>query len=154
MPLADARPSQRPPLEEQIRRVEQAGRTRQPTNVSMVVRESELNDLLATRDSSQVRNMRVYFGDGTLVATGETDWRGRSVQLTVRGRPVVSNGQVSIEVSEVLVGRLPAPEAVRSEVSGELNRGLSDLLGTKNVHVESLQVRPDAMTILGRVSGQ
>ncbi len=133
--------------------VQRAERSDQPVQVTMTIRESELNSMLAERDTGQVRDLKVYFGDGSIAATGVTDYRGRSVHLTVRGRPVVSGGDVSIEITEVLVGRLTAPQSVHDQVRKEFNSGIRRLVSKRNMRIESARVSPDVMTLTGWVGG-
>jgi len=101
-----------------------------------------------------MRNLRVYFGDGTIAGTGDATWHGRTVHVTVRSRPVVSDGGLRIEVLEVRLGRLPAPGAVYQQARDELNRGIGELTTARRIRVESVHVSPGVMTITGQVGGQ
>lgn len=143
-----------PPLEQQIERVQQAERSNQPVPVTMTIRESELNEMLARESGGDVRDLNVHLGNGTIAATGVTDYRGRSVHLTIRAQPVVSNGKLRVEVREVMVGRLQAPEAVRQEIRAQIDRGMQQAFEGRNVRVDSVQVQPDVMTVSGWVGGR
>ena len=134
--------------------VGQAMNSSRPVQVRMIVTESELNALLAREASGgDIRNPHVYFGDGTVVTTGQVTWQGRELGVTVRAHPVVSGGRVELVVDEVGVGRLPAPAAVREQVSQKLNEGMSRLTGRGRLHVESVQVSAGQMTLTGQAGG-
>ncbi|MFW5866253.1 MAG: hypothetical protein ACOCX2_00465 [Armatimonadota bacterium] len=142
-----------PPLEQQMEYVEQAERSQQPVPVTMTIRESELNEMLARENTSEVRDLKVYFGDGTIAATGQTEYRGQSVHLTIRATPVVSGGRLSLDVHEVMVGRLQAPEAIKQQVREEIDRALERSMRNRDVQIGSVQVAPDVLTVSGRVGG-
>ena len=143
-----------PPIEQQIQQVQQAARAPQPVPVAMVLRESEINEIIAVAVGSDVSDLKIYLGDGSIAGTGKVQYRGSTIPLTVRGRPVVSDGRVAVEVDEVLIGRLHAPASVQQQVRQELERGIQQLMGDRNVQVERVEVRPDVMTVTGRVGGR
>ncbi|MGC9319061.1 MAG: LmeA family phospholipid-binding protein, partial [Armatimonadota bacterium] len=122
--------------------------------VTLTVRQEELNALIRRQAPPDVRELTFYFGDGTVAGTGRVTWKGRTLHLTVRARPVVSGGQVALDVQEVRVGRLQAPAGIRQQVREELNRGVRELLSERTVHADSVEVRPGVMTIHGRVGGR
>ncbi len=138
-----------PPLEQQIQAAEQTVRAQGVAQVTLIIRADELNALIARRPPPNVRNLHVYFGNGTIAATGDVTWRGRNLHLTVRGTPVVADGQVRVQVQEVRVGRLGAPEAIRAQVERDLQRGISELIGGNRLRVESVSVAPGVMTVQG-----
>ncbi len=143
-----------PPLEQQISSVEQTVRSQGTAQVSLTVRQDELNALIAHNPPPDVRNLRVYFGSGTIAATGETTWRGQNIPLTVRATPVVSGGELQVQVLEVRVGRLGAPAALHERVQQELQRGVRELTGGNRIRVESVSVSPGVMTLRGWVGGR
>ncbi|MFW5869225.1 MAG: hypothetical protein ACOCX2_15475, partial [Armatimonadota bacterium] len=143
-----------PPLQRQVEYVEQAARSEEPVPVTMTIRESELNEMIRREATGDVRDLTVYLGDGTIAATGKTDYRGRTVHLTIRARPAVSGGELAVQVEEVMVGRLQAPSAIHDELQAELDRGLQRAVREGNVQVNDVQVSPDVMTISGRVGGR
>ncbi len=143
-----------PPLEQQIRQVQQAERSSRPVQVMMTLRESEINGMLAGEGNSQVRDVKIYLGDGSIAGTANVDYRGSTIPLTVRGRPVVSGGQLHFEADEVFIGRLHAPESVRRQVQQEIDHGIQQGIGSRNVQVERVDVRPDVMTVTGWVGGR
>ena len=143
-----------PPIEQQIQQVQQAARAPQPVPVAMVLRESEINEIIAGAGGSDVSDLKIYLGDGSIAGTGKVQYRGSTIPLTVRGRPVVSDGRVAVEVDEVRIGRLHAPASVQQQVRQELERGIQQLMGDRNVQVERVEVRPDVMTVTGRVGGR
>ncbi len=143
-----------PPLETQMRYAERAMNSPQPVPLRLIVTESELNALLARESGNgDVRNPRVYFGDGTVVATGQVTWHGRELWLSVRAHPMVSGGRVELAVDEVTVGRVPAPAAVREQVALKLNEGMSRLSGRGRMYVQSVQVSAGQMTLTGQAGG-
>jgi len=143
-----------PPLEQQIQHVQQAARQDQPVQVMMTLRESEINRMIAGEGNDQVRDLKLYFGDGSIAGTATVDYRGSSIPLTVRGRPVVAGGKLRFEADEVLIGRLNAPDSVRQQVQQELDRGIQQAVGSQNVRVDRVEVRPDVMTVTGWVGGR
>ncbi|MFO8081245.1 MAG: hypothetical protein R6V07_13215 [Armatimonadota bacterium] len=143
-----------PPLERQVEYVEQAARSEEPVPVTMTIRESELNEMIRREATGEVRDLNVYFGDGTIAATGRTDYRGQTVHLTIRARPVVSGGELAVQVEEVMIGRLQAPASIHDELQAELDRGLQRAVRDGSVQVNDVQVSPDVMTISGRVGGR
>ncbi len=138
-----------PPLEEQIRRAEQAARSQRVVQVGLTIRQDELNALIARHPPPDVGNLRVYFGDGAIAATGDVLWRGRTIQVTARGTPVVADGQVRVQLHEVLLGRLGAPAAVRAQVEDALQRGIRELIGANQRRVDAVRVSPGVMTVQG-----
>lgn len=138
-----------PPLEQQIQAAEQAVRSQGMAQVTLLIRADELNALIARRPPPNVRNLRVYFGNGTIAATGDVTLRGQNLHLTVRGTPVVADGQVHLQVQEVRVGRLGAPEAIRAQVERDLQGGISELIGGNRLRVEAVSVAPGVMTVRG-----
>ena len=142
-----------PPLEQQMEYVQQAERSEQPVPVTMTVRESELNSMIAREATGEVQDLKVYFGDGTIAATGKTQYRGRTMHLTIRATPVVSGGKLSLDVHEVMIGRLQAPETVKQQVRDEIDRALERAMRDRDVQVNSVQVSPDVLTVSGRVGG-
>ncbi|MGI5818027.1 MAG: hypothetical protein ACOX9R_08005 [Armatimonadota bacterium] len=153
-PSPSAPGSTAPPLQQQMQYVEQAERSDQPVPVTMTIRQSELNDMLRQESTGEVRDLQVYFGTGTIAATGKVNYRGRPVHLTIRAEPVVSDGRLRLDVREVMVGRLHAPDAVREQVRGEIDRGMERAMRQHNVHVNSVHVGQDVMTVSGRVGGR
>lgn len=143
-----------PPLRQQLQYVEQAARSDQPRPIRVTIREDELNSLIAQEASQDVQNMRVYFGDGTIAGTGNVTWKGQTVALTVRARPIVSGGQLDVQVLEVRVGRIGAPAAVHEEVRKQMSRNLQKLVSQRNAQIQSVTVRPDVMTVSGQVGGR
>jgi len=140
-----------PPLEQQISSVEQALRSQGTAQVSLSIRQEELNALIAQNPPPEVRDLHVYFGSGTIAATGETTWRGQNIPLTVRATPAVSAGELQVQVLEVRVGRLGAPAAVHEQVQRELQRGVRELMGGNRIRVQSVSVSPGVMTVQGWV---
>ena len=59
-----------------------------------------------------------------------------------------------MNVTEVMIGRLQAPESLRQELQSEIDRGLQQTFQGRNVRVDSVQVQPDVMTVSGWVGGQ
>ena len=143
-----------PPLETQMRYAEQAMNSPQPIPLRLTVTESELNAHLARESGNgDVRNPRVYFGDGTVVTTGQVTWQGRELWLSVRAHPMVSGGRVELAVDEVTVGRVPAPAAVRDQVARKLNEGMSRLSGSGRMNVQSVEVSAGQMLLIGQAGG-
>ncbi len=143
-----------PPLETQMRYAERAMNSPQPVPLRLTVTESELNAHLARESGNgDVRNPRVYFGDGTVVTTGQVTWQGRELWLSVRAHPMVSGGRVELAVDEVTVGRVPAPAAVRDQVARKLNEGMSRLSGSGRMHVQSVEVSAGQMILIGQAGG-
>lgn len=140
-----------PPLEQQISRAKQVARSGQAAQVSLVIRQDELNALVRREPSDEVRNLQVYFGAGTIAATGDVTWRGRTIPITARGTPMVGDGRVYVQVSEVLLGTLHAPESVRARIESELQRGIERLVGENRLRVTSVSVAPGVMTVQGWV---
>lgn len=138
-----------PPLEQQISSVERAVRAQGTVQVTLTIRQDELNGLVAQNPPADVRNLQVYFGDGTIAATGEITWRGQSIPMTVRATPVVSGGELQVQVGEVRLGRLGAPAAVQQQVQQDLQRGVRELMGAHRIRVESVSVAPGVMTVKG-----
>ncbi len=148
-------PASPPPLRQQIDWVEQTARqSDRPVPTTVTVRQEELNSLIQQEGSGDIRNMRVYFGEGTMAATGDVQYRGRNVSLTVRARPFVSGGELDVDVLEVRVGRLAAPSPVKEEVRGQLQRGVRDLASRDNVRIQSVTVNPGVMILSGQVGGR
>ena len=153
-PTAPTAAPQAPPLRQQIQQVERVARSGQPTPMTITIRQDELNALIAQESPPDVQNMRIYFGDGTMAGTGNVTWRGQTVGLTVRARPIVSGGELDVQVLEVRVGRLAAPSAIHDEVRNELSRALRRLSSQNKAQIHSVTVRPDAMIVSGQVGGR
>ncbi|MGD9496601.1 MAG: hypothetical protein AB7Y46_09875 [Armatimonadota bacterium] len=143
-----------PPLEQQIRQAQQAAAGRRAVPVNLVIRQDELNALVAHHMSGEVQNLRVYLGSGTVAATGDVRWRGRTIQLTARGAPVVVSGELQVRLDEVLVGSLSAPASVKAQVQAQLESGLRQLTGRHPLRIDSVSVSPGVMTVQGWAGGQ
>ncbi|MFW6437681.1 MAG: hypothetical protein ACOCZ7_01600 [Armatimonadota bacterium] len=142
-----------PPLEQQMQYVQQAERSSQPVPVTMTIRQSELNSMLSREATGEVQNLQVYFGNDSIAATGTTQYRGRTVHLTIRATPAVSGGKLSLDVHDVMIGRLRAPEAIEQQVRAEIDRALERAMRDRDVQVNSVEVNPDVLTVSGRVGG-
>jgi len=143
-----------PPLEQQLSQAQQIARSGQAAQVALVVRQDELNALIQRDPPDEVRNLRVYFGSGSMATTGDVTWRGRTIPLTARGTPTVIDGRVYVQVSEVRLGTLHAPEQVRARIESELQRGIEHLAGGNRMRVASVSVSPGVMTVQGWVGQQ
>lgn len=143
-----------PPLEQQLSQAQQLARSGQAAQVSLVIRQDELNALIQRESPGDVRNLRVYFGSGSMAATGDVTWRGRTIPITTRGTPVVSGERVQVQVSEVKLGTLQAPESVRARIESELQRGIEHLAGGNRMRVRSVSVSPGVMIVQGWVGPQ
>lgn len=151
-PPAAAPPA--PPLEQQLSQAQQLARSGQAAQVSLVIRQDELNALIQRESPGDVRNLRVYFGSGSMAATGDVTWRGRTIPITARGTPVVSGERVQVQVCEVKLGTLQAPESVRARIESELQRGIEHLAGGNRMRVTSVSVSPGVMIVQGWVGPQ
>ena len=147
-------PAQAPPLRQQIDWVEKTASSPDPVPARVTIRQDELNDLIRQENPEGVQNLRVYFGDGTIAGTGDVPWRGQNLSLTVRARPIVTGGELDVQVLEVRVGKLAAPAAIHQEVHRELQRSLRRLSSQQKVRVQSVDVRPDAIIVSGQVGGR
>jgi len=144
-----------PPLQNQLRQAREAGRSSQPTPIQLVITQGELNANLASQTQrGEIRNAQVYFGTGTVVATGDVQWQGGTVHVTVRAHPVVSGGKVRLIVDDVAIGRLPAPGVLRQQAQSRLDSAVEDLLRKQRFQAESLRVAPGVMTIEGSAGGR
>lgn len=143
-----------PPLEQQLSQAQQLARSGQAAQVSLVIRQDELNALIQRESPGDVRNLRVYFGSGSMAATGDVTWRGRTIPITTRGTPVVSGERVQVQVSEVKLGTLQAPESVRARIESDLQRGIEHLAGGNRMRVRSVSVSPGVMIVQGWVGPQ
>lgn len=143
-----------PPLEQQLSQAQQLARSGQAAQVSLVIRQDELNALIQRESPGDVRNLRVYFGSGSMAATGDVTWRGRTIPITTRGTPVVSGERVQVQVSEVKLGTLQAPESVRARIESDLQRDIEHLAGGNRMRVRSVSVSPGVMIVQGWVGPQ
>ncbi len=143
-----------PPLEQQLSHAQQLARSGQAAQVSLVIRQDELNALIQRESPGDVRNLRVYFGSGSMAATADVTWHGRTIPITARGTPTVSDGRIYVQVSEVRLGTLHAPEQVRARIESDLQRGIEHLAGGNRMRVTSLSVSPGVMTVQGWVGQQ
>ncbi len=152
---ASAQPVPPPPdLEAQLARAREAGRSPQPVRVRLVIGEGELNSYVARHAGrGEVQDVHVYFGEGTVAATGRVSWRGRKVYVTIRAHPTISDGDVYLIVDDLSVGRLPAPAALSQDAQRQLNRALDEFEGRQRFYAESVQVTPGTMIIEGTAGG-
>lgn len=135
-----------------------AARPDENGNLSVTLNEAELNQLLNLRylvmsAEPELRDATVRLADGAIELDGTVPLLlPVNVRLTLR--PVVTDGRLDLEIVDVALGRLRAPEVVRrfagqliGDTLSEVTRRLPD-----GFQLQSIVIEEGSLTISGRIA--
>jgi hypothetical protein len=143
-------------LENQVRDIARSARAGESKAFSIEITQEQVNTLLQDRvDLSKfpVRNLRVGFEPGRVVAQGDVDYKGISAGATLAGTVTLQNGQLVYVTETLLVQGIPAPGDWKGKIDGpiseQLNRALANAPGT----LEEVRIESGKMIVSGRTRG-
>ncbi len=141
-----------PPLDQQLQEIQRRVRSGQVQPVWLVASPAELQARMESDLREQgVSGVRVFMGEGTLVAQGVVPYNGMQLHATVRLRPEVTDGRLALPIVDASIGSLQMPAALRERLQGELDRGLAGQpLLKQGVRVDGVTVTPAGMTLTGQ----
>ncbi|MCX7597554.1 MAG: hypothetical protein N2512_01610, partial [Armatimonadetes bacterium] len=108
--------------------LEQARQQGYSGGFQVIISEADLNREIANAAGGAVRNAAVAILQGEIVATGTADMGPTPVQVLLRGRPVMENGQPRLVITQAYLGRMPAPGGLVAQLQAELDKGVEKAL--------------------------
>lgn len=142
-------------LEDQVQDIGRSGRAHEKKPFALEVTDEQLNTLLQDRvDTSKfpLRNLRVGFEPGRVLAQGEVKYSGFQASATLEGSVRLESGRVLYTTDSLQIGGLPAPGSWKnkldSQVTAQLNRALSQAPG----RIESVQIEQGKMIVSGQTN--
>ncbi len=129
-------------------------------NYTVMITEDELNSVLQLRQTLtdpgsqvQLQNAVVTFSGGNITLDAKLI-HPLPADIGITLLPMVVSGRVRLEVRNANLGPVKAPQLVLSGVEAAVNTALDQALNNvpSGVHVESITVGDNALTIVGRPS--
>jgi hypothetical protein len=117
-----------------------------------------LNDQAFSQEGLAVEDVRVTLTQGEVIATlfASHSQTGLSGEMTLRGEPVVSDGQVYVKIKSVSLGpsfsgftRLIAQQMIEQAIK-QADSGAGIAVPMEDMVVESVEVVPGKMIVRGR----
>ena len=165
-PRVDSVPlSQLPPEEQKVRRQEARQLEDQVSNIARAARAGEkkpfvlevtdeqLNTLLQDRvDLSKfpIRDLRVGFEPGRVVAQGEVKYSGVSATATLVGNVTLENGQLIYITDSLQVMGVPAPAEWKEKLDKEVTKQLNVALKKAPGRVDEVRLESGKMIVSGQ----
>jgi len=130
-----------PPLQDQLKSVQdavkQAQTTGQPVPVEITLTEAAANDELARRIAAGpttgdivIHGGRLYFDNGRASVTIAVSYQGLAVTLNVVTTASIIDGKPQLTTESIDVGGLPLPDALKSQISGMVNKEVNNIVGS------------------------
>jgi hypothetical protein len=140
-----------PSLQGQLSQLQHAGTSGNTAPFTLYVRDSELNQMLASEQHSQLESAQAYFARGKAYVIMAVKHSGRTWNVTITAAPIVVQGGMQLAVESVKIGSMDAPAAVVTKVQEEINRNRSRFSAEKlGMYVESITVEPGVAILYGR----
>lgn len=144
-------PAATPSLQGQISQLQQARASGNTAPFTLYVRDSELNQMLASEQHAQLQSAQAYFSQGKAYVIMAVMHSGRTWNVTITAAPIVVQGGMQLAVENVKIGSMEAPAAVVTRVQEEINRNRSRFSAEKlGMYVESITVEPGVAILTGR----
>lgn len=140
-----------PSLQGQISQLQHAGASGNSAPFTLYIRDSELNQMLASEQHSQLQSAEAYFARNKAYVIMAVKHSGRTWNVTITATPIVVQGGMQLAVENVKIGSMEAPAAVVTKVQEELNRNRGRFSAEKlGMYVESITVEPGVAILYGR----
>lgn len=124
--------------------------------VSIVVTEEQLTSLvafeLAAMDQPPVTDPQIFLRNGQIEAHGNLEQSGISAPLKMTATVSVNDqGKLEYQIVDATVGPLPLPDAIKDQLTGQLDQAVNQLTPeTSGVVFEDVVIGDGVMTITGR----
>ena len=140
----------------QIAQVEAAVRKGQRQPVHLQLTNADLTQLISLHGpTGEVQDMQVYLGSGRVIARGRVSYQGKSLNLQAAIALSASGGQRQASFSEMWVGSLKAPDALRQQMQEQLSKQIAAQTPQRlGVYVENISIEPGRATVTGYTMGK
>ncbi len=129
----------------------EAARRGEPSEVTITLTDAEVTAALAARGELRgVRDPRVEFTDGAVIASGLVRREGREAYITVTAVPTVTaSGRPQVRVTDVRAGRLgiPVPGGLAERVGEKIQKVLDSK--APGIRLRSIEVERGRITLSG-----
>ena len=155
-PNTGVSPGQGVALQAQVAVVQRAVRSRRPQPVAIDVSAEELTRQLGRDLEGQgVEDLNIYLGEGTVVAQGRTSMGDRKLYATVRLRPGVENGCLTLQIEDGQVGTLPMPKQLRDQLQHRVDESIAANPPQRTgIRLESVHVSGGRLRLQGTSMGR
>ena len=140
----------------QIAQVEAAVRKGQRQPVHLQLTNADLTQLISLHGpTGEVQDMQVYLGSGRVIARGRVSYQGKSLNLQAAIALSASGGQLQASISEMWIGSLQAPDALRQQMQEQLSKQIAAQTPQRlGVYVENISFEPGRATVTGYTMGK
>ena len=140
----------------QIAQVEAAVRKGQRQPVHLQLTNADLTQLISLHGpTGEVQDMQVYLGSGRVIARGRVSYQGKSLNLQAAIALGASGGQLQASISEMWIGSLQAPDALRQQMQEQLSKQIAAQTPQRlGVYVENISIEPGRATVTGYTMGK
>ncbi|NLJ34852.1 MAG: hypothetical protein GX358_01250 [candidate division WS1 bacterium] len=140
----------------QIAQVEAAVRKGQRQPVHLQLTNADLTQLISLHGpTGEVQDMQVYLGSGRVIARGRVSYQGKSLNLQAAIALSASGGQLQASISEMWIGSLQAPDALRQQMQEQLSKQIAAQTPQRlGVYVENISIEPGRATVTGYTMGK
>lgn len=140
----------------QIAQVEAAVRKGQRQPVHLQLTNADLTQLISLHGpTGEVQDLQVYLGSGRVIARGRVSYQGKSLNLQAAITLSASGGQLQASISEMWIGSLQAPDALRQQMQEQLSKQIAAQTPQRlGVYVENISIEPGRATVTGYTMGK
>jgi hypothetical protein len=140
----------------QIAQVEAAVRKGQRQPVHLQLTNADLTQLISLHGpTGEVQDLQVYLGSGRVIARGRVSYQGKSLNLQAAIALSASGGQLQASISEMWIGSLQAPDALRQQMQEQLSKQIAAQTPQRlGVYVENISIEPGRATVTGYTMGK
>jgi hypothetical protein len=142
-------------LETQVREVARAARQGEKKPFEIVVTNEQINTLLEDRlDTSQfpLRDLRVGFEPGEVVAQGQVNYKGLATTATLSGEVVLENGKIAFRTRSLSLSGIPAPSDWSDTLNKTVTQKLQEALAKAPGRLDSVRVEKGRMIVSGQTN--
>lgn len=145
-------------FDEKVRTIEAAidaaKRTGKATAVEVAFTEEELTSkvdgmLRNATGGFAMANMQIHLEGDSIQATSTVNVQGLDLNIGVVAAPVVEGGHAKLVVKEIQTGGLPLPDAIREQLSVQIDTALDPATLGLQIDVARLQVLDGKLVISG-----
>ncbi len=139
-------------LEGQVSSIEQASRAHEKKPFALEISDEQLNTLLQDRlDLSKfpIRNLRVGFEPGRVVAQGEVNYKGFPATGTLEGRVRLQSGRLIYQTDSLQVMGVPLPGNWKGQLDKQVSAQLNSALKRAPGRIEDVQIEQNKLVVSG-----